>query len=152
MQTPGGISHHHRPAVSAPASNASKMMPPHEVLLGSPSPSSASVVSARIDSATVSTVLAKITGITLGRMCRLTRCQLLAPRARARSTYGRSFTDRVSARTNRAVPAHDVTPITRIVLKSDFPRMDARTIARGIHGITRNQFVSAFMKLSVFPP
>ena len=44
------------------------MMPPHEMLFGSPNPKSESVVSARIDSATVRTVLAKITGITLGRM------------------------------------------------------------------------------------
>ena len=66
--TPGGMIHHQYPAESAPAWNASLMMPPHEMLFGSPSPKSESVVSARIDSATVRTVFAKITGITLGRM------------------------------------------------------------------------------------
>ena len=60
------------------------------MLSGSPRPSSARVVSARIDSATVSTVLAKITGITFGRMCLVTRCQLPEPK-RARTFHVRSL-------------------------------------------------------------
>jgi hypothetical protein len=86
MATPGGTSHHQFPAVAAPALNAPSRMVPHDTLVGSPSPRNDSVLSERMAMATRSTVLAKIMGPTLGRMCLVVRCQPPAPRARARST------------------------------------------------------------------
>ncbi len=66
---------------------------PHEIELGSPSPSSASVVSDRIARETVSTVLAKSTGKTFGRMWRRDRCQLPGPERSCRAPRTvRSFT------------------------------------------------------------
>ena len=149
---PGGISHHHQPAESAPAVNDSSMIRPHEIALGSPRPRIASVVSDRIASATISTAFANNTGNTFGRTCRVMRCQCPAPSARERSMYGRSFTLRACARTRRAVLAHDVMAITRITLNSVGPRTDASAIASAIHGSTRNQFVNAFSAASIFVP
>ena len=60
-------------------------MVPHEVRVGSPSPRKLSVVSERMAIATVSVVLAKTIGITLGSTCFDIWCQRPAPIARARS-------------------------------------------------------------------
>ena len=70
----------------APDSNASSSIWPHDGFSGSPSPRNESVASERITIGTVSVVLARISGDTLGRMWRVIRCQFDAPSARLRST------------------------------------------------------------------
>jgi hypothetical protein len=50
------------------------------------------------------------------------------------------------------VLGHDVTPITTMITNSEGPRIDARTIASGRNGITRNQSVSRIRTTSDFPP
>src|SRR3954447_15471468 len=86
MQRPGGITYHHAPALGAPVSNAFSSIVPHEIRVGSPSPRNESAASDRIATATINTVLAKISGRVLGRMCFLMMYGSLAPSARARST------------------------------------------------------------------
>ena len=76
---------HQAPVVIAPTWKASSSIEPHDTRVGSPSPRKLSVVSVRIAMATVSVVLAKTIGITLGSTCRLIWCQRPAPRTRARS-------------------------------------------------------------------
>ena len=68
MQSPGGITYHQAPALGAPELNAFSSIVPQEMLVGSPSPRKASDASARIATAMISTVLAKISGSVLGRM------------------------------------------------------------------------------------
>ena len=77
--------YHHAPVVIAPTSKAASSIDPQEIRVGSPRPRKLSVVSARIAPATVSVVLAKIIGITLGSTCRVIWCQRPAPSTRARS-------------------------------------------------------------------
>ncbi len=74
------------------------------------------MVSANTAIATVSTAFAKISGITLGRMCLRMMCRSLEPTARARSTKGASFTESTPARTTRAVPAQLVKAMTRMMI------------------------------------
>jgi hypothetical protein len=50
------------------------------------------------------------------------------------------------------VLGHDVIPMTTMMMSSERPRIDARTIARGRNGITRNQSVSRIRTASDFPP
>ena len=76
---------HQAPVVIAPTPNASSSIEPHETRVGSPRPRKLSVVSVRIAMATVSVVLAKTIGITLGRMCRRIWWLDPAPSTRARS-------------------------------------------------------------------
>ena len=92
--------------------------------------------------ATVSVVLASTSGKTLGSTCRVIWCQSPAPRARDRSMYGRPSIDMVCARIRRAVPAHEVMPMTMIRLRVLGPSTVASTIASGRKGITRNQSVT----------
>ena len=68
MHRPGGITYHHAPWLGAPDSNAFSSIVPQEILVGSPSPRNDSAASERIATATISTVLAKISGIVFGRM------------------------------------------------------------------------------------
>src|ERR671914_2716342 len=91
MAIPGGTSHHHCPAVAAPALKAASRIVPHEVLVGSPSPRNARVLSERMAMATSSTVLAKMMGPTLGRMWRGVRGPPPPPPARGRAAYGPVF-------------------------------------------------------------
>ena len=86
MQRPGGTTYHQAPALGAPASKPFSIIDPHEIEVGSPRPRNASAASARIATATISTVLAKISGSALGRTWRRMMYQSLAPNARARST------------------------------------------------------------------
>ena len=69
MHRPGGITYHHAPALGAPDENAFSSIEPHEMRVGSPRPRNASAASDRIATATIRTVLAKISGSVLGRMC-----------------------------------------------------------------------------------
>ena len=69
MQSPGGITYHQAPALGAPAWNAFSSIVPHEIRVGSPRPRNERAASERIATATISTVLAKISGRVLGRMC-----------------------------------------------------------------------------------
>ena len=50
------------------------------------------------------------------------------------------------------MPAHDVTAITMMMFCSVRPRIEASTIASTSHGITRNQFVTAFSTVSIREP
>ena len=90
MQRPGGTTYHQAPWLGAPDSNAFSSIVPQEILVGSPSPRNESAASARIATATIRTVLAKISGSVFGRMCVLMMYVSLAPSARARSTKARS--------------------------------------------------------------
>ena len=83
---PGGRMYHHASSVTAPASKASSSILPQEAFDGSPRPRNESVASDRITTGTVSVVLARISGETLGRMWRDIRCQFEPPSARLRST------------------------------------------------------------------
>jgi hypothetical protein len=85
MHNPGGTRYHQAPMEAAPWVKAASSIDPQETRSGSPSPRKARVVSDRMATATIRTVLAKISGTVLGRMWRLIRCQSSAPRARARS-------------------------------------------------------------------
>ena len=69
-------------------------------------------------------------------------CQRPAPIACARSTYARSLIERIWLRISNAVPGHDVTPITMMMLTRDRPSTVARAMASGRNGITRNHSVS----------
>src|SRR5919204_3711491 len=122
------------------------------MLKGSPRPRKDSAVSDRIAIATINTVLAMMTGITLGRTWRVTRYQLLAPSAAARSTYARFLMESVWARTRRAVLGHVVSPITRTMTKSDCPKIDASEIAKTSHGMTKPQSVIRIKSWSTHPP
>ena len=78
----------------------------------------ASVVSVRMAPAKMSTALATMRPITLGRMCTRIVCQPLAPMTRARSMNARSFTDSVCERMMRAVVAQLVMPMTMTMTMS----------------------------------
>ena len=67
MHRPGGITYHHAPALGAPDSNAFSSIVPHEIRVGSPRPRNDSAASERIATATISTVLAKISGSVFGQ-------------------------------------------------------------------------------------
>jgi hypothetical protein len=69
MHSPGGITYHQAPALGAPDENAFSSIVPHEIRVGSPSPRNARAASDRTATATIRTVLAKISGNVLGRMC-----------------------------------------------------------------------------------
>ena len=69
MQRPGGITYHQASALGALAVNAFSSIVPHEIWFGSPRPRKASAASERIATATIRTVLAKISGSVFGRMC-----------------------------------------------------------------------------------
>jgi hypothetical protein len=102
--------------------------------------------------ATTRIVLAKIRGKTLGRMCRVMIWRFPAPRALARSTYGRSLSVRTWARTTRAVAGQVVTPMTNAMTSRLRPRMAASTMARGRKGMTKNQSVKRIRITSTQPP
>ena len=69
MHSPGGITYHQASALGAPDSNAFSSIVPHEIRVGSPSPRNESAASERIATATIRTVLAKISGRVFGRTC-----------------------------------------------------------------------------------
>ena len=77
--------YHHAPRVIAPEPKALSSIVPQLTCSGSPSPRKVSVVSDRIAIATVSVVLARTSGMTLGSTCLLIWCQLPPPSTRARS-------------------------------------------------------------------
>ncbi len=80
-------------------------------------------------------------------------CMFDAPSARLRSTYRRCFIVRTCARTSRAVTGHDVTPMTKMMLRTDGPRIAASTIASGRKGMTRNHSVKrGGVAASIQPP
>jgi hypothetical protein len=62
------------------------------------------------------------------------------------------FTAIAWARMIRAVPGHEVIPITKMITPSDGPRVLASTIASGRNGTTRNQSVTRISRLSVTLP
>ena len=47
---------------------------------------------------------------------------------------------------------HDVTPMTKMMFRSDGPRIAASTIASGRNGMTRNHSVIRESTLSTLPP
>src|SRR5262249_22563647 len=103
MHRPGGMKYHQSPWATAPDWLAWSSIVPHDGLAASPSPRNESVDSDRIERAMISTVLAKISGSTLGSTClRRIHC-LLAPSACERSTKVRSFTDSTWLRMMREV-------------------------------------------------
>src|SRR5581483_595544 len=115
MPRPGGKKYHQAPRPVAPLTKAKWSMVPHDTCTGSPSPRNASVASDRIEPAITSTVLAKINGSTLGRMCSPMIRASEAPNERIRATNCRSRSDRTCERTIRAVPGHPVKPMTRMM-------------------------------------
>ena len=79
------------------------------------------VVSVRTAPAKISTVLATIRLMTLGRMWRRMIRPGPAPMTRARSTNARSRSDSVWLRMIRAVDAHDVMPMTTTITHERHP-------------------------------
>ena len=152
MQRPGGITYHHASALGAPDENAFSSIVPHEIWVGSPRPRKESAASERIATATIRTVLAKISGSALGKIWVRMMYQWLAPSALARSTNARSRRVSTCERTIRPVPAHEVMPITRISTPSEGLRIRERTTISGSVGITRNQLSTASRIRSVQPP
>ena len=101
--TPGGTIAHQASLIVASPVNAFSISRPHEIVLGSPSPRKVMYVSAKIASATMSTVFAIRSGATWGSTWRKTSRLFPAPSARARFTYTRSRTVFTCARISRAV-------------------------------------------------
>jgi hypothetical protein len=97
-------------------------------------------------------VFASTSGMMFGSVCLTIWCRLLAPRARARSMYGRAFTDSTCARRIRAVPGHDVMPSTRIVLSTPRPSSTLSTMTSGRNGITSIQSSNRIAIVSTQPP
>ena len=102
--------------------------------------------------ATTSTMLAKISGNTLGRTCLRMMCQLLEPMARARSMNCSSRTRSASERTTRAVPGQLVMPMMMMIIKKFWPQAAARTIASGSQGMTRKASVRRIHTSPCQPP
>ena len=117
----------------------------------SPNPKNDNVDSVKIAPGTINVALAIINGVTPGNTCRKMICQVPAPSARARSTYARSLKVNTWARTSRALPAHDVMPITIASVTGDLPRMTASTIASGRNGTTRKNSSIAKSTVATFP-
>lgn len=141
MAMPGGARYHQSPALTAPASRASWSMPPQEVTVGSDRPRNARVASVRIADEMTIVVWASTSGMTFGSTCRVMTWLWLPPSARARSMYGRASTERVWARTRRAVVGQVVTPIAMITVHIERSMTVASAMARTSVGITRNQSV-----------
>ena len=91
---------------------------PRTACVGSPRPRNDSVDSDRIEMAMISTVLAKISGSTLGRICLRRTHGVRAPSARDRSTNVRSLVDSTWLRMIRDVPAQPVIPMTMMMIPS----------------------------------
>ncbi len=138
---PGERSAHHAPALIAPRSKAKLSIWPQLMRVGSPRPRKARLDSSRIAMLTTSTMLASISGSTAGRMWWRRTWASLAPTALARRTYLRSRTERVCARTSLAVPVQPRMPITRMIVRSDGPRIATRTIMSARSGMTRKTSV-----------
>ena len=75
-----------------------------------------------------------------------------APSERARSTNNLCLTVNTWARTKRAVDGHEVIPITKMMFQTDRPSTEARTMASGRKGMTRNHSVIRIRKASSLPP
>ena len=86
MAVPGATRYAHSGMPAAPLCQALRSMLPQLKFRGSPRPRNESVVSERMAMATTSTVLAKMSGKTLGRMWRRMVCVFVEPMALARST------------------------------------------------------------------
>ena len=74
------------------------------------------MASARIEPAMTSTVLAKISGSTFGRMWTPTIRRSEAPKERIRITNCRSRSESTCERTIRAVPGQPVSPMTKMIM------------------------------------
>ena len=124
-----------------------------------------SVVSVRTAPAKVSTALATIRLITLGRMWRRMMWARLLPMTRARSTNARSRRDSVWLRMIRAVEAQLVIPITTTITTSVIrmprnsawapmtsSRTGARISASTNVGSTRKKSDTRIRIVSVTPP
>ena len=100
------------------------MMVPHDTIAGRRDRGATSVVSDRIASATVRIVLAKMTGITFGRMCRVIDVPVAGAERSSPLHVGPLLHGETWARTSRAVPAHDVSPMIRMMIPSVGPKID----------------------------
>ncbi len=139
---PGGSSAHHAPALTAPRSKAKFSIWPQLIRNGSPSPMKASVDSSRIARLMTRTVLASMSGMTCGTMCRRRMWKSEAPTARARATNARSRTVSVWARTMRAVVVQPRAPMTRMIfVRLRSRRMATMTMSSARSGMTRKKSV-----------
>ena len=114
MHTPGGTRYHQAPIEAAPWVKAASSIEP-----GDPRGSrKARVVSDRMATATIRTVLAKISGTTLGRMA-ADQVPVAGAEGPGPLDVGPEVTARAWARTILAVPGQEVIPMTKAMLASD---------------------------------
>src|SRR5215467_1892697 len=152
MPTPGGMKNHQAPRPIAPDSNAKCSIVPHEVWTGSPRPRNESVASARMAPPITSTVLAKMSGMTFGRMCTRRIRKLDAPSERILVTNCRSRSESVCDRTMRAVVGQPVMPMTKIMIPRFWPKNAASAITSGSCGSTRKKSVIRISTTSAHRP
>ncbi len=74
------------------------------------------------------------------------------PATIASRTNSRSLSDSTSPRTTRAVCIHEVMPMTKMMFHTDRPSTEARTMAKGRNGMTRNHSVNLISTRSKRPP
>ena len=118
IASPGGSRIHQSPALTAPTCWASCRVVPQDSFVGSLRPRKARVASMRMAADTESVVWARISGARFGRTWRRMTCQSPAPRAFARSTYGRASRVSVWARTSRAVGGQAVSPMATTTVRT----------------------------------
>src|SRR5450830_1030107 len=105
------------------------IMLPQEITLGSPRPRKDSDASVRMACA-ISTDVATTTGDKLlGNTCDRMMLRLGSPMVRAAVTYSALRTRSASARTNRVIWGHVVTPIAKMMLAMEGVNMTTRTMA-----------------------
>ena len=133
MHKPGKPIHHQAPIVgAAPGSKATSSVCPHDTRSGSPRPMNASADSARIASAIDRIVLAKITGNRFGSTCFTISWKSPAPSPRRPfDEPALAHRQRLAPHDPRAVPAHDVMPITSTMLMNEEPRIDGEHEGEG---------------------
>ena len=105
----------------------------------------------RMAADTESVVWARISGARFGRTWRRMTCQSPAPRAFARSTYGRASRVSVWARTSRAVGGQAVSPMATTTVRTPRCITLASAAASTRVGSTRNQSVTRISSVGTQP-
>ncbi len=109
---------------------------PQLIKLGSPNPRKLTPASIRIAEPTNSVVFTMIGAIALGRISLNKICASEAPSDLDASTNSRSFKDKNSALTNRAVPGHANMPMTKMIFHIFGRKMVTRINIKKNIGIT----------------
>src|SRR5882724_12325286 len=128
-------------------------MPPHDgIASGTPRPRNESPASVRIAPATPKVATTISEALTLGRMWRQRMRGRDRPSERAASTYVRSRTASVSARTTRAYVAQLLSPTTRMMLRTLGPSTPMTVMASRMNGNANCMSASRMTRWSARPP